>query len=877
MPQFKTLSLTLLWALVISQFAYGQQQKVDSLNKLLQSDIADTVKAKVYLDLGDVHRNDSVKFNTYLNKALKLSQRIGYQRGIIDFHNDQGLYFRRRDNYKKAIENYKKALTLSQKIKDYKRVANAYNNLGVAYDYSNNFPTALDYYQKSLKLSQKIDFKDGIIRAYDNQGIVYEIMGETKKALEYYKKSLNVKHPNRKEISLAPTYHNIGNVYDILGDYPKAIDYYQKAIKIEKKHKAWSMLASTTSNLGGIYRTLGNYVKALESYQQAIKLSQKVKNKRGLAQDYDKTGVIYEHDLKDYTKALEYYKKALDLQKSIDNQRGMAYALVNIGNVQHTLKNYEQALTYHEQALELYTKTKEKGGVANVLNNIGKIYQSQKEYKKALDYLYKSLTLKKEIDDKLQLANTYNNLGHTYILLKQYSKSLEFLNTGKSLAQKAGYKQGLKFAARLLAEAHAALGNYKVAYENQFRFTQLSDSLLNAENIKKVARLETSYTYEKKQDSLQLVQNKEKAVLAANIRQQKTAQRALGLGLGLSALLIITLALFYFSKRRSNRLLTLTNDQLLSLDNFKQQMMGMIVHDLKNPLNSIIGLSEKQNNPQFFNAINHSGKRMQTLIMNILDVQKLEESTLPLRKNQTSLNELLLDAVQQAQFITQEKKQTITTQIPGNLQVKVDHELVNRVFINLLTNASKFTPQNNPIHIQCEVVNNSFCKIMVKDTGVGIAAEHIEGIFDKFYQVNQKKTGVLRSTGLGLTFCKLAVEAHHGQIGVQSTPGQGSTFWFTLPLSKQDQVVSEPTIATIQDNTTPEVLSFTPKELGTLQPIAQQIVEFDIFETSNIVNALKPLNTEGSQNLQLWKKEIEDTLYTYNEVRFGELVNLVLD
>jgi len=875
MPQFTTLSLTLLWVIAAGQFTYGQQ-KADSLNKLLQSDIADTLKARVYLELGEVYKNDSVKINHYLNKALKLSQQINYQRGIIDFHNDRGLFFRRRDNYPKAIEDYKKALALSQKIKDQKRIINAYNNLGVAYDYSNNFPVAIEHYQKALKLSQQIDFKDGIIRAYDNLGIVYEIMGESKKALAYYKKALNVEHPNRKATSLAPTYHNIANIYDILGDNLKAIEYYQKAIKIEKKHQLWSMLSRTTSNLGGMYRQLGNYIKALEHYQQAIKLDQQVKNKRSLAINYDNIGIVYEHDLQDYSMALSYYKKAFSLQKSIGNQRGMAHALSNIANVQLALKNYKSALTYHKQALEVYTKVKEKGGVASALNNMGKIYQAQKEYPKALEYFYQSLELKKETNDKLQLANTYNNLGETYLLLEQYKKSLEFLNTGKALAQKTGYKQGLKQVTQLLAQAQAALGNYRVAYENQVRFTQLSDSLLNAGNIKKVTRLETSYIYEKKQDSLQLVQNKEKAMLAADIRQRKTSQRALGLGLGLSALLIVTLALFYFSKRRSNRLLALTNDQLLDLSTFKQQMMGMIVHDLKNPLNAIIGLSEKQQDPQFFTAINHSGKRMQTLIMNILDVQKLEESMLPLRKHQVVLNELLQDAIQQVQFLTQEKKQAISAQAPDNLLVKVDRELVTRVILNLLTNASKFAPQNSTIQVQLEAKGQNFCKVMVKDTGVGIAPEHLDGVFDKFYQVGSQNTGRLRSTGLGLTFCKLAIEAHEGQIGVQATLGEGSTFWFTLPLIKREATQETSSITTSQHQPSLEVLSFTQAELNVLRPVAQKISTFDIFETSNIINTIKPLNLDTSQSLQMWKKEIEDTLYTYNEVRFKELVDLVL-
>ena len=875
MFNIKKYSLALLWTIFVVQFTQGQQ-KIDSLKQVLQSDIADTLKAKVYLDLAYAHINDSLKNSEYFNKALALSKRIGYQVGIIDAYNDRGLFFRRRNHYKAAIESYEKALALSQQIKDYQRVVNAYTNLGVAYDYSNNFPKAIECYQTALDLAQKIDFKDGMIRAYENFGIVYDIMGQTKKSLSYYQKSLSLKKKHRKEVTLAPTYNNIGNIYDMLGDYPKAIEYYQTALDIEKKYQSLAMMPKTLSNLGGTYRSLGNYVKALEYYQNALKIGEKVKNERDMATGYNKIGVIYEHDLKDYPEALKYYQKSLAMHQRIGNERGMAYALANLGSIKYTLNDLPAATKYFQQTLKIYTKIQEKAGIAKSLTNLGNVYQSQKKYDQALKYLLQSLQINQEINDKMLLVGSYNSLGQIYFLLKKYNQSREFLEKGKAIAQQAGYKQGMKQASQLLAQTYAAQGNYKAAYDAHIQFKQISDSLLNTDNVKKVTRLALSYTYEKKQDSLQIVQSKEKAILAADIRQRKTSQRALALGLGLSALLIITLALFYYSKQRSNRLLSSTNAQLLKLNTFKQQMMGMIVHDLKNPLNSIIGLSEKQKNPRFFHDINHSGRRMQTLIMNILDVQKLEESTLPLRENKVSLDAILTDVLPQVQFVAQEQGQTIEVQSTEKLIVKIDQELISRVLINLLTNASKFTPQNSVIQVQTEVTDDGLAKISVKDNGIGIAAEHAKGIFDKFYQVRPQKSGMLRSTGLGLTFCKLAIEAHQGQIGVDSIPGEGATFWFTLPLLAAEKATEELASSLTEEVITSDVLSFTRKELEVLQPIAQQIKAFDIFETSNITNALKTIDSEKNQNLQAWKKEIEDTMYTYNEVRFEELIDLVL-
>jgi signal transduction histidine kinase len=202
------------------------------------------------------------------------------------------------------------------------------------------------------------------------------------------------------------------------------------------------------------------------------------------------------------------------------------------------------------------------------------------------------------------------------------------------------------------------------------------------------------------------------------------------------------------------------NEKLIELDKFKQQMMGMIVHDLKNPLNSIIGLSEQQDDPRFFSTIHQSGQRMQGLIMDILDVQKFEESKMKLLKDKVSLEELFQGAIQQISFLTRDKNHQITTETLPNAFVEVDKDLVLRVMINLLTNASKHTPQNGKIRIYVDKVNlgkGQAYKVFVADSGEGIPAEHIDKIFSKFHQVSQKKSGAIRSTGLGLTYCKLTV------------------------------------------------------------------------------------------------------------------------
>jgi signal transduction histidine kinase len=213
------------------------------------------------------------------------------------------------------------------------------------------------------------------------------------------------------------------------------------------------------------------------------------------------------------------------------------------------------------------------------------------------------------------------------------------------------------------------------------------------------------------------------------------------------------------------------------LGKFKDTMVNLVVHDMKNPLAAIINLDEQASKEQIMLA-QYAGNQLLNLVQNIMEIQKFEETGIKINPADHNLRETAGTAIHQVAFLAEHKGVAIHNSIGEGCFARYDPHMIERVFMNLLQNALKHTPSHGSVTIDASEGRKEWT-LSVTDTGIGIPAEFHSVIFEKYGQV--ETTSTKRSTGLGLTFCKMAVEAHHGKIGVESEPGKGSTFWFTLP------------------------------------------------------------------------------------------------
>lgn len=232
-----------------------------------------------------------------------------------------------------------------------------------------------------------------------------------------------------------------------------------------------------------------------------------------------------------------------------------------------------------------------------------------------------------------------------------------------------------------------------------------------------------------------------------------------------------------------------SNEQLTQLGKFKSGVMGMIVHDLKNPAIEIVNGAGSIKDEKLRNTQTSLGMLIYNMVLNILDVDKSDETDFArtLEISKFKIQPVIENAINLVRSKADSKFIRIGYSAALEDVVNADQEVLTRILSNLLLNAVKYSPASTQINISSEEVEGEgnqqrMLRIKVKDAGVGILKEDLGKVFTKYYQGKATGNTAVKSTGLGLTFCKLAVEAHGGTIGVDSIYGAGSTFWFTIPL-----------------------------------------------------------------------------------------------
>ncbi len=259
-----------------------------------------------------------------------------------------------------------------------------------------------------------------------------------------------------------------------------------------------------------------------------------------------------------------------------------------------------------------------------------------------------------------------------------------------------------------------------------------------------------------------------------------------GVAVATAALLVLLVVLGFVWLETVRR----KHEAVVRLQEAKDLLLGTIVHDLRNPLTAILGSLELARKTRgasdpaddLLARAEESATRLSSMTQTLLDVGRMEDGRMPLALESCDLGRLVRDKAREYEAPARRKGATIEVVVPeGPLLATADGAVVARVVENLLTNAIKHTPQGGRITLLVEEAGADAVRLRVTDTGEGIAADQIPRIFTKYGRASGQAMGSRADTGLGLVFCRMALDLHGGTIGVESEVGRGATFTVVLP------------------------------------------------------------------------------------------------
>jgi signal transduction histidine kinase/CheY-like chemotaxis protein len=647
---------------------------------------------------------------------------------------------------------------------------------------------ALEYAHRAIEIATRIENYENEAKAHALYAKANYVIGNYKLAIESADIALKYYHNENDSIGLADTYQLFGQIYTRIGEFKKALDNTQEAFiivgKLDKKDK----LAELVRETGNIYFYFGENAIALDFYQKSLNIAQQIKNIDGIAKAYNNIGRLYS-EIGNYEFALEYLRKSLDYKSKEEDVVSYGNTLLNIGTVYQHKENYQQSLNFLEQANELYISVGNSEGT----------------------------------------ANSFFRLGKTYFLMKRYNQALAMYEEAWTLASETDSKRLLVLISAATAETYSEIGDYRRAYQHFKEYDELRENVYGEDKGKLLLELEARYQIQAKQKQIELL-SKERELIVSEEKKLKIWFALFSIVvLFLLSLIYFTYSRFRYKSEANKELLkeithrkmveaklqeyqedleALVDERTHELkaakekaeesDKLKTAFLANMSHEIRTPMNAIVGFSylltdtesTDKIKAEYTKIIRSNGEVLMNLINDILDISMIESGQLKIKPKPLAVPDLLNDLKffydKERDKFRKQHLEIIKDYDKGTeeLVITTDKVRFNQIMTNLLSNAIKFTEKGTIVY-GYRVSDSDDVLFFVKDSGEGIPLDKHQLIFERFSKFGStNETKLYSGTGLGLAICSELVSLLGGKIWLDSCPGKGSTFYFTLPYDK---------------------------------------------------------------------------------------------
>ncbi len=723
----------------VSFTALSQSDVLDSLNREYSSAEADTTKINILLDIVTEYDFSDTSGLEVAKKAYTMSQNVESEQIKSLAKAKLGLFY-----YEMNIDSG--GLLLDQAIREFEeinlasRISDTYWNMSNIQQKRNSNDSAIYFLNKSLTNAIDNEYNFGIAEANYSLGLIFNIRGKNSLALrhsiearDYYEKD-----GKRKEVSQA--LNQIGIVYDYMGLYAEAVENYLRAreIAIETQDTQGEILI--INNLGVVYDNMNNPDAALEYYEEAL----------------EKSGIF------------EFIEDEATLLNNI------SYIYMRKGDTLQAKKALWKALRIgDENGIACFEQYPQEG--------LGSLYVALNQLDSAGYYLDKALINGIECEDVGVLTSVYKSMGQLFEKRGELNSALRAFNKSLELAKEADLNNDLKGTLLALYNFHKNQGNITTALSYLESYRVLSDSLQETKNIEKANQLAAEYEFRKQVEAVRAEQLANEMALEEKIEAQNRERMFILLALVLVFLLLLTLGRSYFLIQKQNKKLKWLNEE-------KNTLMGVVAHDLRNPLNMIKGLmqlvvgvktvSEEEDSEKYLHLIKLSTQKMTDMIDKVLDISAIENMKVNLNMSKEDLTKLLTRSTENFEHLAAKKDIKIEQvyDTGSACYSEVDSNYFEQVMDNLISNGIKFSDPGKKLTINVKN-EEGFQVVSVKDEGPGISEEEQKNLFNRFKTLAAKPTSNEQSTGLGLSIVKKFVTAMGGEIFCESELGIGTTFF----------------------------------------------------------------------------------------------------
>lgn len=575
-----------------------------------------------------------------------------------------------------------------------------------------------------------------------------------------------------------------------MGHFREAEECYLEYLESKLVKENLSKKAEALRFLGTVNIRLGNYERALVYNQESLSLVEPSGNASQLLVLYNNIGTIHTY-LRDFETASGYFKKVLMLAENLPPDQRVTAALINMATIHRENGIPDSALMLDTRALEYSGLHNLKLHEIQIYEALGQDMMLLMKYREGENYLRKAIGLAKEKGNIYLYYHSIHSLGELFFREKKYRQAENLISGVLQDVINFGQKELLADYYHLMSSVQEKLGNNTRALKYFKTYKSYSDSLVNEMTKMRITELQLRYSNEKQKNELDILKTKQEMLLldARRNRVEKfllTIIIILGLGASIVGILALKKSL------RAGKELEKKNAELAEAIQIKNRLFSIVAHDLKTPLNAIVGLSslitqrdgqDKDSVLKYASYINSSGLQGFEMIEKLLEWSMLNLGEIPVEIKKQDFGKLCSRVCEEMINQASLKNIEIIEEIEDNLWACFDEYSLNCILRNLISNAIKFSPENTEIHIIAGIADNEL-RIEVRDQGVGIPEADQAKVLDPKQHISTAGTGKEKGSGLGLSLSREFVKLNKGKIWFNSAVGKGTSFFVTLPVNR---------------------------------------------------------------------------------------------